>query len=184
MKRERDPTQEELDKLLDWLDSDRETASRKLNQIQARLIRIFISRGCIDAEYLADEVINRVTVRIDKVKTTYSNPVACFLGFKTNVYREYLHDLGEIAKAKPPPPPRPADVLEREDVCLEACMSKLTEAERDLFERYFQGSGQARIEARKELARERNLSANALKIQIHQIKKKLLKCLAECLEEK
>ncbi len=183
MKRERDPTPEEFATFLAWLDPDPEVAGRKLNQIHVRLTRIFVSRGCIDAEDLADETINRVAVRIDKVKTTYSDPLRCLVGFADNVYREYLRDLRNTDKVKPPPSPRPADVLEREDVCLGNCMSKLPEAERELFTRYFQGSGRARIEARKELARERNLTDNALKIQIHHIRKKLRKCLEECLEE-
>jgi len=68
MLKERDPTGEELEKLLAWFDSDREKGAVKFQTINARLIRVFSSRGCgVDADSLADEVLNRVAVRIDTV---------------------------------------------------------------------------------------------------------------------
>jgi hypothetical protein len=183
MKRERDPTPEEFETLLAWLDSDREEAGIKLNLIHTRLIRIFVSRGCIDAEYLADEVINRVTVRIDQVKATYSDPLRCCVGFADNVHREWLRDQKKNAHPIEPPPPRPADELEREDVCLTRCVAELTEAERHLFKRYFQGEKRARIDARKKLAAELELTANALRIQAYRIRRKTHKCMEKCLNE-
>ena len=183
MKRERDPTPEEFAKFLAWIDADPEEAGRKLNLIHARLTRMFISRGCIDAERLADEAINRVTVRIDEVRETYTDPVRCCHGFADNVYFEYLRELRNFEQAKPPPGPRPAAELEREDVCLRVCLNKLTEPERDLFTRYFQGQGRERIEARKRLADEYGLTPNALRIRAHHIRKKLRQCLEECLGE-
>jgi hypothetical protein len=66
MKRERCPTPEEFEKLLAWFHSDPEEAGRMFNLVHSRLIRVFASRGCVDAEALADEVTNRVAVRIDR----------------------------------------------------------------------------------------------------------------------
>lgn len=67
MKRERDPTAEEFEKLLGWIDPDSEVAGHKLQLIQSRITKMFISRGCREAETLTDEVSNRVAVRIDNV---------------------------------------------------------------------------------------------------------------------
>ena len=52
-------TQELFDTLLDWLDPDRERAGHRYETIRLRLIKIFTSRGCPEAEELADETINR-----------------------------------------------------------------------------------------------------------------------------
>jgi hypothetical protein len=40
MKKERDPTPEEFEKFLLWLDPDRDAAGRRLNLIQTRMIQI------------------------------------------------------------------------------------------------------------------------------------------------
>ncbi|HEY0047746.1 MAG TPA: hypothetical protein VGB68_00565, partial [Pyrinomonadaceae bacterium] len=53
--------QENFDVLLNWLDRNREIAGQKYEKIRRRLIRIFLGRGCFEAEELADETINRVT---------------------------------------------------------------------------------------------------------------------------
>ena len=47
-------SQESFDKLLAWLDPNREKAGIKYEQIRYRLIKIFAGRGSADAEDLAD----------------------------------------------------------------------------------------------------------------------------------
>ena len=61
-------SQEAFDALLDWLDSDREQAGIKYEQIRSRLIKIFTGRGCVDPEDLADETINRVTRKLKEIQ--------------------------------------------------------------------------------------------------------------------
>lgn len=181
MKKERDPTPEEFEKFLLWLDSDRDAAGRRLNVIQTRMIKIFASRGCIDAESLADEVSNRVAVRIDSCVTKYSDPLRCCLGFLDNVHLEYLRDQQKILNTRVPPPPRPPEELEKEDKCLQQCLGDLQKPEQDLFVRYFEGQKRARINARRKLAEELHLTANALRIQAHRVRKRLRGCMEECL---
>jgi hypothetical protein len=181
MKKERDPTPEELEKLLAWFDSDREKAAVKFQSTNARLIRVFASRGCIDADSLAVEVMNRVAVRIDTVIVKYPDPVRCCLAFIDNVYHEWYRDQCRKANAKAPPSPRPSEVLEREDECLKQCLGTVAKPDRELFEHYFQS--EKRIELRKELASELALTANALRVRAHKIRKKLHQCLVECLAD-
>jgi hypothetical protein len=181
MKKERDPSREEFEKLLAWFDSDREKAAVKYQSINARLIRVFASRGCVDADSLADEVMNRVAVRIDTVILNYPDPVRCCLAFIDNIYREWYRDHSRKANAKLPPSPRPAEELEREDECLKQCLETVTKPDRDLFEHYFQA--EKPIERRKRLALELALTANALRIRAHKLRKELRQCLVECLEE-
>ena len=189
MKREREPTQEELDKLLAWLDLDRDVAAAKYETIRNGLIRFFLFRECIDSGMLADEVINRVSVRIDKVIEKYSEPAKCFHGFAGNVYREYLQDHPRQVDTDPSVFPDPPDDeeernrLELEDECLNRCMGKLTPADNDLFRRYFQELTPAKIKIRKKLAAELRLTGNALAIKVGRIRKRLRECMKECLAE-
>ena len=182
MKRERDPTPEEFEKFLSWLDPDREAAARRFQVIQTRLIQIFTARGCVDADSLTDEVLNRVGVRIDTVKVNYSDALRCCVGFVDNVFREYLRDQQKKEKAQPPPDPRPSAELEKEDECLEQCLGELTETDRGLFVRYFQGEKRARIDGRKKLAVDLAMTGNALRIQAFRLRKTLTQCMKTCLE--
>ena len=186
MKRERPPTPEEFEKLLAWLNSDRDEAGRKFNLLNARLIKVFASRGCADAEALADEVSNRVAVRIDKVKESYNEPIRCFLGFLEYVYQEYLRERQnerEQQKWLPVITPRHNDELEREDRCLEQCLGNLAQPERRLFVLYFQGEKRARINRRKQLATELVLTMNALRIRAFHLRREMHQCITACLSE-
>ena len=183
MKRERDPTREEFEKLLAWFDSDRDEASRKFQLTHSRLIRVFAARGCIDSDYLADEVMNRVAVRVGVVISKYPDPVCCCLGFIDNVDREYRRELQKRMSAKPPPSPRPAAELEREDECLKQCLETLTEPQRDLFRQYFQGEKRGRINHRKKLAADLALTTNGLRIRAHYLRKELHSCMVMCLSQ-
>lgn len=183
MKRERDPTPEEFEKFLAWLDPDRDEAGSKFQRIQSRLIQIFIARGCVDAELLADEVVNRVCVRIDHVKANYNDPLRCCVGFIDNVHREYLRDERKKEKTVWPPDRRSGDELEKEDMCLRDCLDNLGTTDRDLVVRYFHGEKRVRISGRKKLAEERRLTSNALRIQAFKLRKKLRSCLESCLQQ-
>jgi DNA-directed RNA polymerase specialized sigma24 family protein len=183
MKKERSPTQEEFDKLLHWFHPDRNIAAGDLAKLQNRLVQIFTGRGCVDADELAYEVINRVAVRIETVVDKYPSAASCCLAFVENVHREWLRDQKTRINAREPPKPRPADELEREDRCLEQCLNQLDQAERGLFVRYFEGEGRARIIARDKLAEELEITANALRIKAHRLRKRVRLCIEKCLSE-
>ena len=182
MKRERDPTPAEFEKFLAWLDPERDEAARQFERIRKRLIQIFIARGCIDAEMLSDEVINRVCVRIEQVKLNYPDPLRCCVGFVDNVHREYLRDERKKDNVNWPPSRRSTVELEREDTCLNECLDELTTSDRQLVERYFQGEKGIRIAGRRRLALERKLTSNALRIQAFKLRKKLRSCFNACLQ--
>lgn len=183
MKKERSPTEEEFDKLLLWFHPDRNTAADLQAKTQTRLIQIFTSRSCPDADELCYEVINRVAVRIDTVREKFPNAAHCCHSFIENVYREWLRDQKLKNNAREPPKPRPAEVLEREDRCLTRCLKILDEPDRDLIVRYFAGEGRARIEAREKLAQERGMTLNGLRIKAHRLRKRMRLCIEECLSD-
>ena len=183
MKRERDPSPEEFEKLLAWLHSDPDKAASQYTLIQGRLTKVFAARGCVDPETLGQEVLNRVSVRIDAVVKNYPDPLRCCLGFVDNVHREYLREEQMKARAVPPPPPRSSELLETEDRCLKQCLNTLATEERDVFERYFKGEKRVRIENRKKLAAELAKTSNALRIQAFKLRKEMNECLLNCLRQ-
>lgn len=181
MKKERDPTPEEFNRLLSWFHADRNTAGEDLTKIYSRLIQIYTARQCIDADELACEVTNRVAVRINSVVDSYPSAAHCCLAFVDNVYREWLRDQKMRLNAQQPPKPRPAEELEREDGFLAECLGRLEKYDRNLFVRYFEGEGRTRINARDKLATECGMTPNALRIKAHRLRKTLRLCIEECL---
>ena len=57
-------SQELFDRLLAALSADRAAAGVLYEQLRGRLVRFFHWEGCVHAEDLADEVLNRAAVRI------------------------------------------------------------------------------------------------------------------------
>ena len=174
-------TQDSFNRLLDWLDPERERAGEKYETIRRRLIKLFTCRGCPDAEDLADETINRVTLRIHDLAVRYNGePTLYFYGVANKVHHEYV-------RRKPPPPPVPpsddADEIEREYQCLERCMQQLTADQRALVLEYYRDDKRAKIDHRKELAERLGIALNALRIRAHRIRLLLQQCVQACLEQ-
>jgi len=174
-------TQEAFDKLLLWLDPNREQAGKKYEEIRRRLIKLFTCRGCREAEELADETINRVTKKVREVADTYSgDPALYFYGVAHNVHLEYLR------RKQLSPPPAPAgqpDETEQEYDCLEQCMQRLTPDNRELVLQYYREEKKAKIDHRKLLAQRLGIAVNALRIRAHRIRASLQECVQNCLAQ-
>jgi len=171
-------TQEDFDRLLAWLDADREQAGRKYEEIRRRLIKIFACRGCGEADLLADETINRVARRLPDFVADYTgDPAPYFCGVAQKVHLEYLRR----KPAPPPPPPPPDEEAERAYACLETCMGELEPEHRRLVLQYYMEDKQAKINHRKELADALGIAINALRIRAFRIRAALQRCVEDCM---
>lgn len=181
MKKEWVLTQEAFDALLAWLDPNRETAAQRYETIRCRLIKIFACRGCLDAEDLADETINRVTSKLPEIQATFTgDPARYFFGVGNKIHLEYsrrkpVPALPEVRTAD--------DGLELEYDCLDRCVAKLSAENRALVLSYYSEEKHAKIEHRKLLARDLGIAANALRIRAHRIRASLQECVKQCLQE-
>lgn len=121
-------SQESFEGLLDWLDPDRDQAGVKYEQIRGGLINYFTFRAPCDAEDLADETINRVISRLPEIKNQVNGEAPrYFYGVARKVHLEYLR--------RKTPQPRSEPVVDSERVeiehqCLEQCMKKLSDENR------------------------------------------------------
>ncbi|MBC7931063.1 MAG: hypothetical protein H7Z38_10930 [Rubrivivax sp.] len=181
MNRERSLTQTAFDSLLTWLDDDRDRAGEKYEQIRRRLIKVFTCRGRHDAEELADETINRVTLKAPELSKEYvGDPSLYFYGVAQKVFLESLR--------KPPAAPLPAatpepEELERDYECLERCMEQLSPNSRALALEYYREDRRAKIDHRKEMAQRLGIALNALRIRAYRIRAALQQCVQACVEQ-
>ncbi|GAC1397689.1 MAG: hypothetical protein NVSMB56_12720 [Pyrinomonadaceae bacterium] len=181
MEKTRAITQENFDKLLAWLDPDRETAGRKYETIRQRLIKIFACRGCYEAEDLADETINRVTLKIQDVSASYvGEPALYFYGVANKIYLESFRkphpEIKLVIKEEPK--------IEHEYDCLEKCLQQLNFEQRQLILDYYQDEKSAKIDHRRQLAEKMAIAPNALRIKAHRIRHSLQQCVQKCVEHR
>jgi RNA polymerase sigma factor (sigma-70 family) len=174
-------SEESFEGLLDWLGPDRDQAGLRYEKIRVGLINYFIFRASCDAEALADETINRVISRLPEIQHQINGErTRYFYGVARKVQLEYLR------RKTPRPPPEPIIDSERVEVehhCLEECIGKLSDENRELVLRYYQADGRQKIEERRQLAEELGIAPNALRIRAYRIRAALQKCLEKCVED-
>jgi DNA-directed RNA polymerase specialized sigma24 family protein len=174
------PTQETFERLLNWLDAERDRAGEKYEKIRLRLVRIFTCRGCCEAEDLADQTINVVAARIDWLIENYKgDPSLFFYGVAKKIYQE------QFKKKLPPvlPPPPDTTQVESECACLENCLKQeLAVPDRQIVLRYHEKDKQEKINLRKQIAAELGITLNALRIRVHHIHSRLRPCIEQCLQ--
>jgi len=188
-------TQTNLDDLLQWLSTDRESAGQKYEHIRRTLIRVFAGRGCYQAaEELADETLSRVANKARTLAVTYEgDPFHFFYGVAKNVYHEYLKRLaresasdvsqmrngtGLIVQAAADEEP---DESEARLECLLKCLRSLPNEQYEIVTKYYEEQKKAKINNRKALAERYLLSMNALRIKASRLRKLLRECVLECM---
>src|SRR5882757_5870855 len=171
--------QQDFDRLLSWLDRDRERAGFLYEQIRWRLVTILAARGCTLAEELADETIDRVARRVVDIQHAYSGDKAIyFLGVMNNVHHEYLK---RPTLSQPPEPEDDLEAKETTHLCLAKCLDKLSPNSRRLIERYYSENKRAKIDLRKRIAAERDNGISTLRLRAVRIREKLQTCIEQCL---
>ena len=179
-------TQDNFDLLLSWLDRNREAAAQKYEKIRQRLIRIFIGRGCFEAEELADETFDRVIRKLPQLADSYTGePSLYFYGVADKIHLEWLRQQKKVKQLHlPETDDQDKTTLEIEYECLENCLGKLPADQHRLIVGYYQEEKSAKIENRRKLADFFGMTANALQVKALRIRAQLRKCLRNCIAEK
>jgi DNA-directed RNA polymerase specialized sigma24 family protein len=173
---------ESFDELLGWLDPDRDTAGQKYVVIRKGLIRIFISHGISDAEFYADETIDRVTKRLPEIRATYvGDATRYFHGVARNITLEARRKR-EVATEVVPE--RTPEEINSDDMseCLSECLKDLPSEKRELILDYHLYQGRAKVEHHREMAAELSISEGALRTRAHHLRVNLANCVMECVK--
>ena len=194
-----DLTRAAFDKLLERLDSDRERAGEKYENVRRKLIKFFEWRGCPFPEDDADETVTRVAVKIDQgLDIRASDPYVYFHSVAQYVLKERWKEPGRDAipfdslLPSQHPAEDPVESMQEQETrqqqerrleCLNRCMEDLPPKGRELIGRYYDGEGGAKIENRKQLAQRLNIPMNALRIRAHRMRERLESCVTSCLEQ-
>src|SRR5712692_5673287 len=156
-----------FERLLAILDTDREHAAEAYETLRQKLVRFFEWRGADGPEDLADRVVDRVSRKIAEGKVIRErNPSGFFYGVARNILREHWDERKKEHRAlralsPADTPDLPDALLERRLRCLERCLETLSDGNRELIIRYYEGERRSKIENRKDLAGSLGLPLNA-----------------------
>jgi DNA-directed RNA polymerase specialized sigma24 family protein len=180
----------QFEALLRQLGPDREQAAVRYEELRRRLITVFAYRHCHNPEDLADETLDRVARKLldNAVSPEGTDPSPFVFGVAWNVARESFRGPRTVVLPErwdPPDPAVPADTVERqerEQECLDRCLRRLAPTDRDLVLKYFRAEKRAKINERSLLARQLQVTLNALRLKIHRITVALRTCVFACVD--
>ena len=180
-------TQTGFDRLLASLDADRETAGEKYLLLRRNLVRFFEVRGFSAAETAADEIINRLSKKLDfgdqiENINTYAIGIARMLALELSKspLQKTTNDLPEISI-------QPFDEEKEQNneklKCLDECLNELSDDNRGIIVGYYKGEKREKIENRKRLAENWKIPNNALRSRAVRLRAKLESCITNCLRK-
>lgn len=182
-------SQSSFDKFLKLLDTDRNEAGIKYENLRRRLIKFFEWRNCEIPEELSDTVFDRILRKISEGEeiqnvTAYSATIAQF------VFKEYLRsnerqnqlieDAPEIQNIKANEQNLEDERSSRRLACFDKCLKEFSEENRKFIIAYYDTDEPTMINSRKRLAEEMNSSLNTLRIKACRLKAKLEDCTVNC----
>ncbi len=186
MGKNREITKSAYPTMLNWLSEDSEIAAKKYEVIRLRLVKILNYRGCLEAEELADETIERVAKKAEKIIETYQgNPESYFFGVLNNVYREYLkrRKLQELPATLVEKKPEVDEDFESNYQCLKRCLKTLPDEKREFILDYYKGEKSEKIENRKKIAEDQGINTGRTRVRAYRLRLKLQKCVFKCVKE-
>ena len=186
--------QDDFDKLLNWLSTDREKAGEEYENVRRGLVRLFQIKGCANPQDLADETINRVAAKLPQLDLSKNpKPIVIFHGFARNIYREEISPAGRIEQQLAgendlEPPARKLfsqadESAARGRECLKVCFRNYEIFDRRLFVKYYCTKSSDRAQSRQMLAKEMNVTLNALQTKVYRMKLSLRDCIKNCLNK-
>lgn len=180
-------TQTAFDKLLARLDTDRERAGEKYEDLRSKLVTFFQWRGSTAPDEQADEVLNRLAQKIDQGTDIQQLQNYCY-GIAQLVWLDCLKKLDKERAALEQlagltaPTQLENDDAELQDECFNQCLQKLSAANRELIIEYYREEERARSDERRSLAGRLGLPLNALRVRACRVRTKLEECVAACVE--
>jgi DNA-directed RNA polymerase specialized sigma24 family protein len=147
------------------------TSPVSYSRLRRKLILFLNSRGCREAQQLADEVVMRVVQAVSQGRDIQDIEAFAF-GIAKNLFADWVAEL-----QRPIPwSPVHASASSPRARCLEGCLRKLSTSDRELVEAYFVDR------QRKSLAAALGVSVNALRIRVCRLKGELRSCTEDCLK--
>lgn len=175
-----------FERLLAFLDRDRDRAASSYELLHRKLIKFFDWRGHPDPEHLADLTLNRVAKKLEEgVEVRAPNPASFVLGVARMVFLEESRRLARHDQIEPGSVREESALYDEDDQerelrlsTIESCLQTLERENRDFLLRYYADSGGRKIEIRKQMSRELGISSGVLRLRAHRLRLRLEACVS------
>lgn len=181
-------TQEAIDALLAVFHEDREEAACRYNSLRERLTSFFVRRQFVQAESLADEVLDRMARRITTGEQivspeSYAYGVARFVAQEQQ--RRDVRE-GVASKAYVQNTLLNFDTISERALkdAMQHCLERHSAQDRELLMQYYASRGQKKIEQRQELALKLNLTPDGLRKHTFRLRRTIETCVRARLARK
>jgi len=183
-------TSDSFAKLLISLDTDREVAGAKYEDLRRALIRFFEWRGAPFPDDHADEAFDRIARRLDEGVeirniSSYCHEVARIVFLETLKRQDNrqvaFDDLNQKVLISDSGEESETEIRLN---CLDECLSRLPAENRELIMEYYQDEKRGRIDRRKALARRLGIQRDALANRAQRLREKLENCVLDCFRRK
>jgi DNA-directed RNA polymerase specialized sigma24 family protein len=175
-------TKDSFEALLEWLDPDRDEAALRFEQIRGGLVRMFASKGLMDAEFYADQTVDRVIKRLPEIRETYTDePVKYFHGVARFILLEAARRREIPTDILPECLPRVGAVDTELAGCLRKCLKSLPKEKHALIHDYHVYDGHEKIDSHREMADELSITIGALRTRAHHVRATLEACVRKCM---
>jgi DNA-directed RNA polymerase specialized sigma24 family protein len=175
-------TKDSFEALLEWLDPNRDEAALRFEQIRGGLVRMFVSKGLMDAEFYADQTVDRVIKRLPEIRETYTDlPVKYFHGVARNILREAARRKEIPTDVVPECLPRGRVVDTELAACLRKCLKSLPKDKHELIHDYHVYDGHEKIDSHRDMADELSITIGALRTRAHHVRAALEACVRKCM---
>jgi RNA polymerase sigma factor (sigma-70 family) len=177
-----------FDEILAWLHPDRDQAGAIYVQLRHDLTKIFTWNRCADPDGLTDEVLDRVARKVHDVRPTFEgDPKLYFYGVARNLIKESPKRVKrqvslEDAELRAPDTSMEDETVRMREECLNSCLQRLSPEKRELILSYYTKDKQAKIDYRSEMARQRGISVETLRVRIHRLRGTIETCIERCLD--
>lgn len=175
---------EDFERLCHWFSQDRDAAARRYVETHERLTRWCYFKGCDCPEDLADEVLSRVAKKATLLASYDPDSIRLLLGYARKVYLEYKRDKERFGDKRDPDKEASGNndtvAAEIRARCLERCLQKLNENDRQLLLGYHEYDPGEQIEHRKAIAEARQTTLNAIRLKVSRLMSNLGNCVKSC----
>jgi DNA-directed RNA polymerase specialized sigma24 family protein len=186
-------TREEFARFLAVLDSDPTRAAEKYELLRRKLVKLFDRQQFLHTEELADETLDRLVKRLETEQihniSLFAYGIARNICFEArrkksqciSIQDHYKNE--ELCTGDPDPEQSIITELGHAQTleCLTKCLRNLPFEYHELILEYYQEEKQARIKRRKDLARKRGITIEALRCEANKVRERLRGCVKRCL---
>jgi DNA-directed RNA polymerase specialized sigma24 family protein len=170
-----------LDGLLSRLDSDRDHAGERYEELRRRLNGLFRWWGSVSSFELADRTLDRVAMKLQEGAAVTAEALPGYVrGVARLVFHESLRERQQEERALRELPTDDDGESDQEEAlaALDVCLDTLNPDDRRLILGYYAPGATSMIKTRQSIASALRLSPTALRIRAHRLRQRLEECLA------